>query len=509
MSCDWWQVGCRIEEGIGEVVGNALEGIANSTLQGVGKVMGEIATGWIRIKTPVLIGGGGDSARLPGDHAAGTAAQFVNVLTWVQMFAFGLLVLCLIAAAVRLATGERGETRSGIRGIGVVLLAAMIVSAASGLARGVLDPALFSRGSAPVAYIQGSLYWYMGGVTIVGVVAGAVRMAWSQRAEAGGELVKSLLTLIVVSGAGLSAVATLTAVSDEFSVWILEGSMACSIDAEGTCFTQAMGALTVGSSELSTFGSMLIIALGALTLVVGIIQILLMIVRSAMLVLLAGILPISAAATNTEVGKNMFQKTTGWLLGMILYKPAAAIVYATAFKLVGEGAFGDSDLTTTIVGLTMIVLAVIAMPALMSLIVPATASVASGAGMASAGVTAASAMPTGSRQPSSSPSPSSGSRSAAPSTGPSGGSASGSAMPSGGHGETTRPPAGEGASGARTGTAGTAGSSGAAGGSGAAGSSGVAGGAGPAGAGLAAARAAQSAASNSVTESGGPSGASD
>ncbi|NLH69352.1 MAG: hypothetical protein GX454_04105 [Brooklawnia sp.] len=106
--------------------------------------------------------------------------------------------------------------------------------------------------------------------------------------------------------------------------------MACPLDTDGTCFTQQMGALTVGTSELGTFGSMLIIGLGAMTLVVGIIQVLLMIVRSAMLVVLAGVLPISAAATNTETGKQMFQKTLGWLIGMILYKPAAAIIYATA-----------------------------------------------------------------------------------------------------------------------------------------------------------------------------------
>ena len=526
MACGFLDWKCSAAEGIVGAIADGLEGIANSVLQGVGKVMGEIAVMWVKIKTPVLINGAGAADRTAGDHVD-AGGGFAEVLGWVQAFAFGVMVLCLIAAGVRLATGERHETRDSVRRIGTVLLATIIVAAAASLARGVLDPALFSRGSAPVAYIQGSLYWYMGGVTIIGIIVGAVRLAWTQRAEAGADLVKSLLTLIVVSGAGLSAVGLLTVMSDEFATWILNGAMDCPLDADGTCFTQQMGALTIGTSELGTFGSMLVISLGALTLVVGIIQVLLMIVRSAMLVILAGVLPISAAATNTEVGKQMFQKVLGWMLGMILYKPAAAIVYATAFQLIGVDTFGDSDLTTTIVGLTMIVLAVIAMPALLALIVPATSAVASGGGMATAGVMAASAIPAGSRQPTGSATPSTTGVGTAAAGAPVGGGASGSAMPGG----SSRPgaptgggnpgaPAGPGGSGpaGATGPAGNAGSAGPAGRPSGAGSpsggvaagggaSGAVAAAGHVGAVLAAAQAVQGAASSSVTDQGGPSGA--
>ncbi len=522
MACGFLDWKCSAAEGIVGAIADGLEGIANSVLQGVGKVMGEIAVMWVKIKTPVLINGAGAADRTAGDHVD-AGGGFAEVLGWVQAFAFGVMVLCLIAAGVRLATGERHETRDSVRRIGTVLLATIIVAAAASLARGVLDPALFSRGSAPVAYIQGSLYWYMGGVTIIGIIVGAVRLAWTQRAEAGADLVKSLLTLIVVSGAGLSAVGLLTVISDEFATWILNGAMDCPLDADGTCFTQQMGALTIGTSELGTFGSMLVISLGALTLVVGIIQVLLMIVRSAMLVILAGVLPISAAATNTEVGKQMFQKVLGWMLGMILYKPAAAIVYATAFQLIGVDTFGDSDLTTTIVGLTMIVLAVIAMPALLALIVPATSAVASGGGMATAGVMAASAIPAGSRQPTGSATPGAtggGTAAAGAPAGTTAGGASGSAMPGAGTSPvapavgSSGSPAGPGGSGpaGSTGQPGPAGrpsgagspSGGVAAGGGA---SGAVAAAGHVGAVLAAAQAVQGAASSSVTDQGGPSGA--
>ena len=61
-----------------------------------------------------------------------------------------------------------------------------------------------------------------------------------------------------------------------------------------------------------------------------------MVVRSGMLVILAGILPTTAAFTNTEMGRQWFQKAVGWTIAFILYKPAAAIVYSVAFLLMGS-----------------------------------------------------------------------------------------------------------------------------------------------------------------------------
>ena len=58
-----------------------------------------------------------------------------------------------------------------------------------------------------------------------------------------------------------------------------------------------------------------------------------MIVRYGMLVLLVGVLPLTAAATNTEMGMMWFKRALGWLGGFILYKPVAALIYATAIKL--------------------------------------------------------------------------------------------------------------------------------------------------------------------------------
>jgi hypothetical protein len=143
------------------------------------------------------------------------------------------------------------------------------------------------------------------------------------------------------------------------------------------------------------------IAVGVLCVVAGVIQIVLMVVRSAMLILLLGVLPSAAAATNTEMGRSWFKRIIAWVLAFIHYKPVAAIVYATAIRLVannnaplhfdGKNANDVGSLVMNVVtGLSMLVLALFALAALMRFIVP---MVSATAGAAGAGMIAAKMMP--------------------------------------------------------------------------------------------------------------------
>ncbi|MFM9745531.1 hypothetical protein ACKI2C_49105, partial [Streptomyces brasiliscabiei] len=78
-------------------------------------------------------------------------------------------------------------------------------------------------------FLQSSLWWYMGAAAVVSVIIGGVRMAWEQRAEPGKDTIKSLLTLIVVAGAGVTIVGLLVSAFDSFSVWILNGALNCDV----------------------------------------------------------------------------------------------------------------------------------------------------------------------------------------------------------------------------------------------------------------------------------------
>jgi type IV secretion system protein TrbL len=284
------------------------------------------------------------------------------------------------------------------------------------------SPALGSGSTA--SRLQDSLWWYMAFAAVLSVVIAGGRMAWEARAEAGRELIKSLMTLVLVTGAGLTGIKLALEAGDGFSDWMIGDSV--KDNKFGERMTKMLVAVTATTGGL---GTMLIILVGIVVILASLAQILLMIARSAMLVLLAGILPLSASATNTTWGRQWFHKTAGWLIAFILYKPAAAIVYAAAFEMFGT----ETGLMGALMAMSMMVLAIFALPALMRLCVPLVGGLAGSSGggmgsMSSAAMMASSAAggPTGATE---TPAPSGG---GAQSSGPSGSGISGGSGPTAG-----------------------------------------------------------------------------
>src|SRR4051812_39878028 len=245
--------------------------------------------------------------------------------------------------------------------------------------------------SPTVAFIQSELWWYMAAAAILAVIVGGARMAWEQRAEPGRELLKGLLTLVVVSGCGLAVISLAVSASDEFARGVIDASL------EGNSFGRNVTLMLGFGSAASggALGPLLVIVLGLMAIVVSVAQIMLMVVRAGMLVLLAGALPLAAAFTSTEAGRAWFRRFTGWLLAFILYKPAAAIIYATAFQLLDADVFSGDGLLSVLVGLALMVMAVIALPALLRFLVPMTSAVAGAGGRGGGAAMLAAALPTG------------------------------------------------------------------------------------------------------------------
>jgi type IV secretion system protein TrbL len=299
-----------------------------------------------------------------------------------------------------------------------------------------------------VGFLQGSLREYTLGLAVLSVIIGGTKMAWEQRAEPGKDMLRSLLTLSVVSGAGLLAVSLLVQSGDAFATWIIDASVA------GGGFGQNMTRL-LGAPVLGPLSVVLVILLGLAAILASIVQVAMMIARGGVLVILSGVLPTSAAATNTERGRAMFSRTVSWLLAFVLYKPAAAFVYAAAFRLAGSSPLSADGLVSVITGLILIVMSIFALPALMRLVTPMVSAVSASGGGGAAFGGAVAALPTGAMFIRGA----GGSAGAAGAAGP-----TGAAMP------------------AAAGASGAAGMPGAAGASGASGAAGAAGGMGAAGA---------------------------
>lgn len=122
--------------------------------------------------------------------------------------------------------------------------------------------------------------------------------------------------------------------------------------------------------------SFLVLIMAVLVITGTVAQIALMIVRMAMLVILTGTLPLAAAASSTPAGRVWFRKSVGWLLAFVLYKPAAAVVYAAAFSLSGQKQ--DNEVVSMVSGVVLIVLACFTLPALMRFAAPVVQAAVSG-----------------------------------------------------------------------------------------------------------------------------------
>jgi type IV secretion system protein TrbL len=233
--------------------------------------------------------------------------------------------------------------------------------------------------SGTVEFLQSKLLSVTAAVFVVAVLVAGMRIAWEQRARPLQELLKAVVTFVVVGAAGTATLQVLATWSDGFSVYVVDqvaGDMKLNAAFGGTSPHELFASAMPGFVAIMT---------GLAVIVASAVQIVLMLIRSAMLVLLAGAFPLAAAATNTEIGRNWFKKFCGWSLAFVAYKPAAALVYAAAMKMAqDQPSSASAGVVQAMGGMMMLLLAIFALPALMRFMVPVTAAVAGGsAGMGS------------------------------------------------------------------------------------------------------------------------------
>jgi hypothetical protein len=247
----------------------------------------------------------------------------------------------------------------------------------------VIQPGTVDQQTDVVWWAQNQLWWYTLVLVIFGILVGAGRLVWEQRKEHLTGIVKQLITFTLVTGSGVAVLQLLITGFDELAKALLNNAT------KGTGFAQNVGRMI---SLTGSLGVLLAILFGLIAILVSLVQLVMMVFRSGILILLAGGLPTAAAFTNTETGKQWFQRFLSWLIAFTLYKPAAALCYAVAFKLTASDVFASADGgVKAIVGLSLMVLGVVALPALMRLVTPMVAAASGGgAGMAAAGAAAGS-----------------------------------------------------------------------------------------------------------------------
>ncbi|MFF3062307.1 hypothetical protein [Streptomyces sp. NPDC057909] len=264
------------------------------------------------------------------------------------------------------------------------------------------DSPTLSQHSGTVAFLFGSTLAITQWLAVLSLLIAAGRMAWTRRGDPGKEAIAGILRLVVATSAAVAIVNLLTKAGDEFSVWIIDRSLGCkATDASKACI-KAFSDKLLDMTALHSVDQLAVSLLLAILLMVsGLVQLFSVIFRQSMLFVLVGTLPLAAAASSTEQGRAWWQKSMGWMLAFVVYKPAAAIIYAAAFSQFST-ASDDKEFLSQLYGVALLILAAFSLPALMRFVAPITeqsgiggGSGGGGGGMASRIATGAIALKTG------------------------------------------------------------------------------------------------------------------
>ncbi len=235
----------------------------------------------------------------------------------------------------------------------------------------------------PTARMHTYLAWVTGALAVLSLLFAGGRMMLERKSGGAVTASRTIVNLLAATFLAVPLVMLLGQAGDQFSAWLLDQSAGQNLGDRLVRLAGSMNGLGIGLE-------LIVAVLGTLA---ALAQLVLMVVRVGMLVLLTGVLPTVAASSGTRTGQQSFQKLTSWLLAALLYKPVAALIYATAFVLLGDGTGPQQILA----GLAVAGLALVALPALQRLVVPAVAAATSQGGGGAAMLAAGAALPTGAR----------------------------------------------------------------------------------------------------------------
>jgi len=224
-------------------------------------------------------------------------------------------------------------------------------------------PSIDVEGSAAVD-IRQYVLWLSVAVAGAGVIWQGLRMTVRRNAEPLIDVGRGLATLALWASVGIVGPATALRLGDAFSVWVLDQAASGQVADRLVELASLTGVQSAGAA----------IVLGLLVMFAGLAQAVLMMFREGAVIVLAGALVLAAAGNLTGFGRAWLPKVLGWMLALIAFKPVAALIYATALAMTGE----NDDPRAVVVGLSMMVLSVVALPALMKLFTWASGTAASG-----------------------------------------------------------------------------------------------------------------------------------
>ncbi|MFI5845598.1 hypothetical protein ACIA8K_38430 [Catenuloplanes sp. NPDC051500] len=233
-------------------------------------------------------------------------------------------------------------------------------------------------GDAPieaVANLRGLLLPLTAMVAVGGVLWNSLLLILTRKPAPLVNVLRGLWNTALWSAAGLFGTNLLLHGADRFTSFVLLSALGSVGDQS---FARRLSILVVPQSGTSGLPVLLVIVVAGIATVCALIQAVLMPFRDVCVLLLAPAMPLAAAGSFTGATSGWLRKVLAWQLALIFYKPAAALVYASAIWLQGDDTADDPRVL--LMGVALMIVALIALPALLRLFTWTVGSTQSGGG---------------------------------------------------------------------------------------------------------------------------------
>lgn len=191
-------------------------------------------------------------------------------------------------------------------------------------------------------------------ILVASVLVQAIRLILSRKAEPLIMVATGLVRFALVSAVGLTLLQSALKAGDAIASGLLD-------DAANN-FALLMKDLLLHHPD----NAFVVFLLSIITAVLALVQWVLMAVRQAGLLVLAAMLPLAASGSVARSTRGWLDKVIAWLIAIVAYKPAAALIYYIGFTYLSSPSSNDPDgISTLVTGLMVLALAVIAMPVML------------------------------------------------------------------------------------------------------------------------------------------------
>lgn len=237
------------------------------------------------------------------------------------------------------------------------------------------------EGWSPAERVQAYTDWavIIGGM--LGMAFALIMVARRKDADSAVDVTLGFFRVILVTGAGIPAIALLAKFFDQAAPWLID-------NISGGTFEDGLGQLVgVDAAAASGMGvGVLVLMLVALVFGVlgGILNLFMVMFNWGVLPVVAGLLPILAAAAMSARGRTGFNRVVAWIVAILLFKPVAAVIYGVgiASGRMLSGGVEDSGqvVLQALYGTVLLIAAGVALPAIARIVAPAVAAGTQGGG---------------------------------------------------------------------------------------------------------------------------------